>query len=145
MVRPRSFRTRRFSGFAKDLIAGTLGGTAGIVADSPRMVVRVQSASGAVQPTILVARDMLRKEGPTMPHMLATCSQRPINAIIFSVYGGVVRKIQTKSGRDPNLVEQLLAGAAGGAAQSVVACPSELIKIQQQIGGQLKRYIACQE
>ena len=125
-------------GFAKDLIAGTLGGTAGIVAGQPAdtVKVRVQSASGAVQPTILVARDMLRKEGPTsfFRGMLAPLvANAPINAIIFSVYGGVVRKIQTKSGRDPNLVEQLLAGAAGGAAQSVVACPSELIKIQQQI------------
>jgi hypothetical protein len=125
-------------GFAKDLIAGTAGGTAGIVAGQPAdtVKVRVQSAAGAVQPTLGVASRMLRHEGPAsfFRGMLAPLvANAPINAIIFSVYGGIVRRVRAKTGRDPTLVEQLMAGAAGGAAQSIVACPSELVKIQQQI------------
>ena len=123
--------------FAKDLIAGTVGGTAGIVAGQPAdtVKVRVQSAPTA-ESTIAVASRMLHKEGPAaffrgiFAPLLANA---PINAIVFSVYGGVVRQIISQTGQQPSLVQQFMSGAAGGAAQSIVACPSELIKIQQQI------------
>ena len=186
--------------FSKDLIAGTSGGMAGIIAGQPMDTIKVRqqtAASNVLPSSVKIARDMLRKEGPLsfFRGMVAPLiANAPINALIFTVYGGIVRKIEEDDGErgiiydDGDVVsfkfsnfqivvclccyvghtiallfflpneccvvshyflfplfhqlpeprratpyEQLFAGAAGGFAQSFVACPSELIKIQQQV------------
>ena len=196
--------------FSKDLIAGTSGGMAGIIAGQPMDTIKVRqqtAASNVLPSSVKIARDMLRKEGPLsfFRGMVAPLiANAPINALIFTVYGGIVRKIEEDDGErgiiyddgdvvsfkfsncclfmllcchtiallfplpneccvvSPFLIlahltlfplssflfllfhqlpeprratpyEQLFAGAAGGFAQSFVACPSELIKIQQQV------------
>jgi solute carrier family 25 carnitine/acylcarnitine transporter 20/29 len=142
--------------FAKDLIAGTAGGMAGIVAGQPADTIKVRqqtyvsSSSGNPLPSSFsMARTMLQKEGPLsfFRGMVAPLiANAPINALIFTVYGGIVRHIEDDGNvalvydegdvipepKKASLVEQLMAGAAGGLTQCVVACPSELIKIQQQ-------------
>ncbi len=148
--------------FAKDLVAGTVGGTAGIVAGQPADTVKVRVQTGWSPPSLPAAAaaasssssssasfsggslrlavHMLRHEGATsfFRGMLAPLvANAPINAIIFSVYGGLIRHAERERRHEPQraatLVEQLAAGACGGAAQCVVACPSELIKVQQQV------------
>tara|TARA_B100000780_G_scaffold273930_1_gene238217 strand:+ start:164 stop:1201 length:1038 start_codon:yes stop_codon:yes gene_type:complete len=140
--------------FAKDLIAGTAGGMAGIVAGQPADTVKVRQQTVVGQPpsSILIARNMLRKEGPFsfFRGMVAPLiANAPINALIFTVYGGIIRHIEDEEHeadedlfyddgdtvpepKKASLIQQLMAGAAGGLVQCVVACPSELIKIQQQ-------------
>jgi solute carrier family 25 carnitine/acylcarnitine transporter 20/29 len=145
--------------FAKDLIAGTGGGMAGIVAGQPADTVKVRQQTSLLSPppaSLRIARDMLLKEGPLsfFRGMVAPLiANAPINALIFTVYGGIIRSIEQDNENHANgevtvfiddgdvlpepikatLLQQLMAGAAGGVAQCVVACPSELIKIQQQI------------
>jgi len=141
--------------FCKDLVAGTAGGMAGIIAGQPLdcIKVRQQTYNSSTPPSgIRIAANMLRKEGPLsfFRGMVAPLvANAPINALIFTVYGGIIRQIENDSSSENNivvyddgdvipepkkatLIQQLMAGAAGGLAQCTVACPSELIKIQQQ-------------
>ena len=86
--------------FAKDLIAGTSGGMAGIVAGQPADTVKVRQQTSLLSPpptSLRIARDMLLKEGPLsfFRGMVAPLiANAPINALIFTVYGGIIRSIE---------------------------------------------------
>ena len=90
--------------FSKDLIAGTSGGMAGIIAGQPMDTIKVRqqtAASNVLPSSVKIARDMLRKEGPLsfFRGMVAPLiANAPINALIFTVYGGIVRKIEEDDG-----------------------------------------------
>ena len=90
--------------FSKDLIAGTAGGMAGIIAGQPMDTIKVRqqtAASDVLPSSVKIARDMLRQEGPLsfFRGMVAPLiANAPINALIFTVYGGIVRKIEEDDG-----------------------------------------------
>jgi hypothetical protein len=58
----------------------------------------------------------------------------PINAILFAVYGGSMRRLNEHYGAaNVKPMHHFLAGALGGLVQCTFSCPSELIKILLQV------------
>lgn len=58
-----------------------------------------------------------------------------INAIVFGVYGSCMRLMEGNSSNGPDLVKSYIAGSAAGLVQSVICCPTELIKLRMQVQG----------
>ncbi len=57
-----------------------------------------------------------------------------INSLFFGVYGAALKSLSSgKSGKEASSAQIFMAGCAGGAAQLVLACPTELVKIKMQI------------
>ena len=50
-----------------------------------------------------------------------------VNAIVFGVQGNLLKVFE------PNVVNSFLAGMVSGAAQSIICCPAELIKLRMQM------------
>ena len=73
---------------------------AGIVAGQPADTVKVRQQTSLLSPppaSLRIARDMLLKEGPLsfFRGMVAPLiANAPINALIFTVYGGIIRSIE---------------------------------------------------
>ena len=61
-------------------------------------------------------------------------SQAALCSILFSSYGTSLRLIQPEGGQ-PHQSCTLLAGALSGVCQSIIACPTELIKLRMQTQG----------
>jgi len=130
----------------KDLIAGTVGGVAGIVVGHPIDTVKVRLQVDTSYKGVLdcVAKTW-RLEGPTSFYkgvVAPVLCAAPINAIIFVTYGGVMRyasKTQLKRSEDGGFVEELptyyhgLAGLCAGFAQNPFGTPNELVKIKCQV------------
>ena len=57
-----------------------------------------------------------------------------INAVVFGVYGGIMDRLQPDHST-PRFVNSLMASAAGGLVQCIIACPMELIRIRMQMQG----------
>lgn len=55
-----------------------------------------------------------------------------INAVLFGTHGFVMRKLEPNGGQ-PQLRNVCLAGMVAGALQTIICCPSELIKLRMQI------------
>ena len=56
-----------------------------------------------------------------------------INSVLFGTYGFVKRKLEPNEEGKPRLQTVILAGMAAGAMQTIICCPSELIKLRMQI------------
>ena len=61
-------------------------------------------------------------------------SQAAVCSVLFSSYGTSLRLIQPEGGQ-PRKSSTLLAGALSGVCQSVIACPTDLIKLRMQTQG----------
>ncbi|CAI2354227.1 unnamed protein product [Caenorhabditis sp. 36 PRJEB53466] len=120
-----------------DLFAGSLGGAAGVLAGHPLDTVKVrlqtQSAANPVyRGTFHCFRTIVQKEGvhglyKGMSSPLLSLSA--INAIVFAVHGTACRQL-----KDPDSISShFIGGAAAGVAQSVVASPTERVKLLLQI------------
>lgn len=68
-----------------------------------------------------------------------------LNSVFFGVYGNSLRVLQLLRGNDPRKIipqgftetiyrDTFIAGCIGGVVQSVMACPSEYIKVRMQTG-----------
>lgn len=120
-----------------DLFAGSLGGAAGVLAGHPldTVKVRLQTQHGPTpqyRGTFHCFKLIVQKEGfrglyKGMSSPLLSLSA--INAIVFGVHGGTCRQME-----DPNsITSHFIGGAAAGMAQSVIAAPTERIKLLLQI------------
>lgn len=69
--------------------------------------------------------------------MIPLFTSGAVNALVFGIYGNLLRTMQekcdTKKEREQKLLFHVfVAGSLAGLAQSFVACPMEMIKIKQQ-------------
>ncbi len=116
-------------------VSGNLGGMVGVLVAHPwdtiRIRVQVQSGNRSGH---TACRELIRNEGVTalfkgvMPPLAGLGA---LNAVLFSTYGPVLEELQR---RDPSrhLLHVYVAGCAGGTAQTLIACPLELLKIRMQ-------------
>ncbi|CAO4380754.1 unnamed protein product [Caenorhabditis nigoni] len=120
-----------------DLFAGSLGGAAGVLAGHPldTVKVRLQTQHGPnpqYRGTFHCFKMIVQKEGfrglyKGMSSPLLSLSA--INAIVFGVHGGTCRQMD-----EPNsITSHFVGGAAAGMAQSVIAAPTERVKLLLQI------------
>eukprot|EP01138_Halocafeteria_seosinensis_P014302 gb/GECG01014602.1/.p1 GENE.gb/GECG01014602.1/~~gb/GECG01014602.1/.p1 ORF type:complete len:358 (+),score=26.08 gb/GECG01014602.1/:1-1074(+) len=124
-----------------DLLAGTVGGMAGIFVGHPLDTVRVrlQSSRTATEyrGVFQAAIRTVRYEGPlSLFKGLASplIANAPLNALVFAGYGQAMRYMETvEPSTGINTLRLGVAGAWGGLLQCIIATPSELIKCQQQV------------
>lgn len=126
--------------FGKDLVAGTIGGVAGIVAGYPLDTIKTRMQTGSAgQSPMSMVRNVMKTEGIKgfYKGMLSPIvSNAPINAIVFAGYGAASRGIQEFDGTvgEPMTTRQhLMAGGLAGLMQTVFSAPSELVKIVLQV------------
>ncbi|XP_042489949.1 mitochondrial carnitine/acylcarnitine carrier-like protein [Macadamia integrifolia] len=129
---------------AKDLTAGTVGGAAQLVCGHPFDTIKVKLQS---QPTptpgqlpkysgaIDAVKQTIAAEGPRglykgMGAPLATVAA--LNAVLFTVRGQMEALLRSEPGAPLSVSQQVVCGAGAGAAVSILACPTELIKCRLQ-------------
>ncbi|KZV88202.1 mitochondrial carrier [Exidia glandulosa HHB12029] len=123
-----------------DFVAGTIAGIAGLIVGYPLDTVKVRFQSATTSSkyrSILHALATIVKEesvrglfkGITSP--MAACAL--MNGLVFASYGFLMRVQLAEPTDEPTLGQIALAGAGCGIVTSVVTCPSELIKIRQQL------------
>ena len=61
------------------------------------------------------------------------CGIALINSVLFGTYGFVKKKLEPNEDGKPRLKTVVMAGMAAGAMQTIICCPSELIKLRMQI------------
>lgn len=134
---------------ASEMLAGTVGGVAGILSGSPLDVVktRVQNSKEALRMADVI-RSILKEEGAAAffkGSLAAAASQVPNNAIVFGswAYGrrtaadmnlashfGVTNDAEAREA-----IHVFAAGSFSGTLQSMALGPFEHVKIQQQMFG----------
>eukprot|EP00808_Paulinella_micropora_P014878 g29976.t1 len=149
----------QWNGVINDLTSGTVGGVAGIIAGYPLDTIRVRLQTRAVHPIVKNAGPALSLAGRTskmcrslfagsssgvFKGMLAPiASNAPINAVIFAMYGQSCRLLQEAKASPAEAagslstaplqpVDSFLAGGVAGFGQSLIAGPSELVKVTLQ-------------
>lgn len=129
---------------ALDIVAGTIGGVAGIVACQPadtvkvRLQTQLKGRSGHAMYTgpLDCIKRIWSIEGPRAFYkgMVApVVSNAPINAVVFGVERSLSRYFhQHPHGLDPDY-QHYVAGFVAGFAQCTFAAPAELIKVRLQV------------
>ncbi|XGW01935.1 hypothetical protein V3C99_014207 [Haemonchus contortus] len=122
---------------AIDFFAGCLGGAAGVLAGHPLDTVKVRlqmqhAGSKLYRGTWHCFKTIIQKEGVAglykgLSSPLASLTA--INAIVFGVHGSVCREFSNPE----SLRAHFFAGCAAGMMQSVIAAPSERLKLLIQI------------
>uniref|UniRef100_F1L6P6 Mitochondrial basic amino acids transporter n=1 Tax=Ascaris suum TaxID=6253 RepID=F1L6P6_ASCSU len=118
-----------------DFIAGCFGGAAGVLAGHPLDTVKVRlqtQTPGQYKGTVHCFTSIVRNEGVSgllkgLSSPLASLSV--INAIVFGVYGNAVRLFENQE----SIWTHFVAGCASGLAQTVIATPTEMLKLRMQI------------
>ncbi|KAL7072734.1 hypothetical protein ACQ4LE_008173 [Meloidogyne hapla] len=123
------------------LIAGSIGGLAGVIAGYPLDTIKVrlqtQNATFPRYKGILhCLRCIVSKEGPAalykgMSSPLASIAM--VNALCFAAHSQVSKQFSDKH----SIITHFFAGAAAGACQAFVVSPMELLKIRLQIQTEL--------
>jgi len=130
--------------FVAGLSAGCVSTVAGYIPDTIKVRLQTQSItqpqySGAVQCFV----KMIRDEGPMSLFKgmaIPLFSRAIINALCFSSYTYSIGVFSKNSGdhgapHAPHLGYTFLAGGFAGAVSALVASPSEMVKVQLQVGG----------
>ena len=127
--------------WAKEFIAGAVGGGAGTIVFHPldTLKVRLQSSTSAVRPTgTQVFLDIVRREGVAslwkgVSGPLYTNALQ--NAVVFKVYSETLKALGSgqSEGQSPTMGTLMTAGMTAGAAQTVVTTPIEHLKIKAQM------------
>ena len=120
-----------------DFVAGCFGGASGTLVSHPfdTVKVRIQAQTPCnmrYRGTLHCFAEIIRKEsvyGLYKGLLAPLYGTIALNAIIFGVHGNVKRISTLKN----PLHREYLAGAAAGFAESLVACPMELIKTRMQL------------
>lgn len=129
---------------AKDLISGTVGGTAMLISGHPFDTIKVKLQSQPVprpgqQPQYVGAMDAVKqtiaKEGfrglfKGMGAPLATVAA--CNAVLFTARGQMEALFRVEPGLPLSVGQQVACGAGAGVAVSFLTCPTELIKCRLQ-------------
>ncbi|KAG8964922.1 hypothetical protein FRC03_001222 [Tulasnella sp. 419] len=123
-----------------DFIAGTLGGMAGIICGQPIDTVKVRmQTSGAMQRytgTWNALATIIREEkvrGLFKGLNAPLIGQASLNGMVFATYSHLVQLQLAHKNDEATINQMLLAGAGSGLVASLVATPTELIKIRQQL------------
>eukprot|EP00188_Purpureofilum_apyrenoidigerum_P002555 Plantae.Rhodophyta-Purpureofilum_apyrenoidigerum.ctg26231.p1 GENE.Plantae.Rhodophyta-Purpureofilum_apyrenoidigerum.ctg26231~~Plantae.Rhodophyta-Purpureofilum_apyrenoidigerum.ctg26231.p1 ORF type:complete len:290 (-),score=28.21 Plantae.Rhodophyta-Purpureofilum_apyrenoidigerum.ctg26231:130-999(-) len=128
----------------KDIVAGTIAGSAGVLLGQPLDVIRVRAQTtwaSKQQSLIFSAVQMARNEGlrsfykGVVPPMAGVAAQ---HAALFLAYGSILRLLATDTeGREKHqplaLKHIFVAGCVGGFISSFVTSPIELLKVRQQV------------
>lgn len=154
-----------FEYILKDLFAGTISGSCGILVGAPMDTIKVRlQAENAVGRNTMSAlatthyngtfdclKQMVHKEGVLSLFKGVSApiiASAPINAILFTAYGNMIRTLENKFGFDKSthnitsssnpaasshLTTIFLAGAWAGILQSSITSPTELIKCRLQV------------
>ncbi|GAB2282961.1 hypothetical protein Dimus_017494 [Dionaea muscipula] len=133
----------------KDLTAGTVGGAAQLIVGHPFDTIKVKlqsqpvplpgkppkysGAMDAVRQTLTAERPRGLYKGMGAP--LATVAA--MNALLFTVRGQIEALLRSEPGVPLSVEQQVVCGAGAGAAVSLLACPTELIKCRLQAQGAL--------
>lgn len=120
-----------------DFVAGWVSGSAGVVMTHPLdyLTTRLQSGtSGGALFSGASRGDQFRMVWRGLGPLLGTVPLN--NALLFYGYGAGVQFAQGRqSGETVSLVPIFLGGCAGGAAQSFLQSPVELLKVRLQLAG----------
>eukprot|EP00514_Thraustochytrium_sp_LLF1b_P001108 CAMPEP_0184509900 /NCGR_PEP_ID=MMETSP0198_2-20121128/1526_1 /TAXON_ID=1112570 /ORGANISM="Thraustochytrium sp., Strain LLF1b" /LENGTH=287 /DNA_ID=CAMNT_0026899753 /DNA_START=53 /DNA_END=916 /DNA_ORIENTATION=+ len=124
---------------ATDLVAGSLGGAAGILVGQPLDVLKVRQQ--AVLERIGLSKvlvDTLRHEGPAALFKgmaLPIASQGAYTSLSFAGYNATLRMMHHESETldEATKLDAFVAGSVGGALSTLVTTPCELIKISLQV------------
>ena len=129
---------------ARDIIAGTVGGAAGVIVGQPLDTVRIrlqqqptQGAGVRYHGILSSLRKIAAEEGVRglFKGMLSPLSALSVtNAVLFGV-NGAVRQLPGAEGENAVLVG-LFGGAISGVVTSFITCPTELVKIRLQVARQ---------
>ncbi|PFX20255.1 mitochondrial basic amino acids transporter-like isoform X1 [Stylophora pistillata] len=126
----------------REFIAGWCAGCTGVIVTQPldTVKVRMQVLSSGSKPAATTSLscfyNIIKHETifglfkGMAPPLAAVALQ---NAILFGVYGNVLKMFSSKNGDKPALSHVCFAAAASGAAQLWVVGPMELIKIKLQL------------
>eukprot|EP00041_Stephanoeca_diplocostata_P012974 m.220798 g.220798 ORF g.220798 m.220798 type:complete len:296 (-) comp19169_c0_seq3:27-914(-) len=124
--------------FRNELLAGTLGGCAGLLVSQPFDVakVRIQTQPHKFKSTFGCLAHSVKKEGVSklfrgvMPPLLAT---GVVNGILFSSVGTAKRLQGLSNGDEPTVGQAFVSGAFGGGCTCFISVPAELVKCRQQV------------
>jgi solute carrier family 25 carnitine/acylcarnitine transporter 20/29 len=155
------------STIARELLAGTIGGCAGILVSQPFDVIKVRLQAGSAVklvdpagtalsggrvavPSVGIARNLIegwKREGALSlyrgigPPLLANGA---INAVLFSTYGAGLRWRGVESPEAATPADAFVAGTYAGLCTTAISIPTELIKIRQQAEVSLRLW-ACSQ
>ncbi|TXT10979.1 hypothetical protein VHUM_01730 [Vanrija humicola] len=122
-----------------DFAAGVVAGGVGLLVGQPFDVVKVRyqtpQYNGRYNSIIGAFRSIVREEkipGLFKGVMSPMTNLPQLNGVIFSSYSFGMKLQHTPEGQEPALWQICLAGAGSGIAASVLTCPIELVKVQQQ-------------
>eukprot|EP01137_Pigoraptor_chileana_P005102 Opistho-2@47735 len=132
--------------FAKDFLAGTLGGCAGVLAGHPLDTVKVRlqtqdHASGKplrYTGTFNCFTTIIRQEkvmGLYKGMASPMAGVMVVNAMLFGVYGNALRMFHGDATGAPTISSIFKAGSISGVINSVISCPMDLMKTQMQVQG----------
>ncbi|WOO79346.1 Mitochondrial basic amino acids transporter [Vanrija pseudolonga] len=117
-----------------DFAAGVLAGGVGLLVGQPFDVVKVRyqtpQYNGRYNSILGAFRSIVREE--KIPGLFKGVMSPMLNGVIFSSYSFGMKIQHTPEGQEPTLWQIMLAGAGSGVAASLLTCPIELVKIQQQ-------------
>ncbi|XP_033217503.1 solute carrier family 25 member 45-like [Belonocnema kinseyi] len=131
-----------------NFVAGWGGGILGLLVGHPMDTIKTKQQMSLTRPLttreairIIIKEDGLKGlyKGMLFPLL---CSGT-LNSAFFGIYAICLSSLQSSRGHSPTYVlptnsgyyyDNFIAGCAGGVAQALISCPSELIKIRMQIG-----------
>jgi len=125
------------SSYWHDFIGGWVGGSAGIVVGQPFDTLKVRQQSFVESNIFRVTLNTIRHEGPRgffKGMWYPILSAGAMNSMFFGVYGTTLKLIEKSDAlsNSNQYTKTFVAGCAGGAAQLVIACPVDLVKIKLQ-------------
>lgn len=132
-----------------DLTAGTIGGCTGIIVGQPidTVKVRLQAMPGAFKGPVDCFFRTWREEGGRALFKGLTSplvGNAPMNGLVFGGYGYTSRFLDDNLAPLPDgelsYTRISLSAAAAGSVQTVVACPTELVKCKLQVQSTTVQY-----
>ena len=114
---------------SNDLIAGGIGGIAGIIVGHPFDSIKVRyqmAATTALEVQQLAISSLFRGIGAPIT------TAALVNASIFMTYGESSRVFDRYVNDNNGLLKQIFCGSFTGIVSSIILCPTELVKIKMQ-------------
>jgi len=129
----------------RDIVSGTIAGSAGIIVGHPLDCIKVRlQRSGS---SIANAVQLMLQEGGIKSFFRGLSSpviaNAPINAIVFAVEGASMRHFSATRPEWSSPFTHGISGSTAGLSQVLIACPSELVKVQMQAGKTFSSTFAC--
>ena len=129
----------------RDIVSGTIAGSAGIIVGHPLDCIKVRlQRSGS---SIASAIQLMVREGGMKSFFRGLSSpviaNAPINAIVFAVEGASMRYFSSTRPEWSSPFTHAVSGSTAGLSQVLIACPSELVKVQMQAGKTFSSTFEC--